>query len=72
MIKDPQCNLPKEDLAIQLSRALVALGKRDEAVKVLKESSSQGPAFSVLKQQLTAELDKLQKAPQPGSSPAQP
>jgi predicted negative regulator of RcsB-dependent stress response len=72
MIKDPQCNLPKEDLAIQLSRALVGLGKRDEAVKILKDSGSQGPAFSALKQQLTAELDKLQKAPATGSSPAQP
>jgi predicted negative regulator of RcsB-dependent stress response len=70
MIKDPQYNLPKEDLSIQLSRVLVAMGKRDEAVKVLREASAQGPAFSALKQQLTTELDKLQKANQTGSEPS--
>jgi predicted negative regulator of RcsB-dependent stress response len=69
LMKDPQCNLPREDLSIQLSQILVALGKRDEAVKVLQEASSQGPAFSVLKQQLTAELDKLQKASKAGLEP---
>jgi predicted negative regulator of RcsB-dependent stress response len=70
LIKDPQFNLPKEDLSIQLSQVLVSLGKRDEAVKVLQEASSQGPAFSLLKQQLTAELDKLQKTSNAGSEPA--
>jgi predicted negative regulator of RcsB-dependent stress response len=74
MMKDPKFDLPREDLSMQLSRVLVALGKRDEAVKVLQEASSQGPAFSVLKQQLTAELDKLRKASQAGAqqSPKQP
>jgi tetratricopeptide (TPR) repeat protein len=63
MVKDPQCRLPKEELSIQLSKALDAQGKRDEAIKVLREASSQGPAFSMLKQQVTMELDKLQKLP---------
>jgi len=70
LLKDPQCNLPREDLSIQLSQILVSLGKRDEAVKVLQEASSQGPAFSILMQQLTAELDKLQKTGKGGSEPA--
>ncbi len=67
MLRDPQCNLPKEDLSLQLSQVLVALGKREEAVKVLKDASSQGPAFGVFRQQLAAELDKLQKASKAGS-----
>ncbi len=61
MIKDPQCSIPKEDLSIELSRVLVAQGKRDEAIKVLRDASSQGVAMSALKQQVAAELDKIQK-----------
>ena len=70
MIKDPQCTLPKEDMSVQLSRVLVAQGKRDQAIKVLQEANSQGPAFSMMKQQLTQELDKLQKASKTGQEPA--
>jgi predicted negative regulator of RcsB-dependent stress response len=69
MLKDPQCQLPREDLSIQLARVLVAQGKRDQAVKLLKDASSQGPAFSVFKQQLVLELDKLQKIPVTASEP---
>ena len=69
LIKDPQCQLPKEDLSLQLSRVLVAQGKRDEAIKVLRDASSQGAAFSAIKQQLATELDKLQKASVAGSNP---
>ncbi len=74
MIKDPQCDLPKDELNIQLSRALVAQGKRDEAIKVLREASTQGAAFGVFKQQLIAELDRLQKSPGGGAEtqPAHP
>ena len=46
MIRDPQCDLPKEDLNIDLSKALVAQGKRDEAIKVLRDASAQGAQFS--------------------------
>jgi len=69
LIKDPQCQLPKGDLSLQLSRVLVAEGKRDEAMKVLRDASSQGAAFSALQQQLATELDKLQKSPVAGSNP---
>ena len=67
MIKDPQCQLPKEELTIQLSRDLVAQGKRDEAIKILREASAQGPTFETLKQKVAMELDKLLKAPVAGS-----
>jgi TolA-binding protein len=62
LIKDPQCDIPKEDLSIELSRVLVAQGKREEAIKVLRDAGSQGAAMSALKQQVAVELDKLQKA----------
>ncbi len=71
MIKDPKCDLPKEDLSLQLSRALDAQGKREEALKVLREAGSQGPSFSALRQKVLEELEKLEKAPK-GSSAAPP
>jgi predicted negative regulator of RcsB-dependent stress response len=61
MIRDPQCDLPKEDLNVDLARILAAQGKRDEAIKVLRDASAQGPQFSLLKQRLSTELEKLQK-----------
>jgi predicted negative regulator of RcsB-dependent stress response len=67
MIKDPQCDLPKEDLSIQLSRVLVAQGKRDEAIKVLREAESQSSAYGAFKQQVAAELDTLQRALKTGT-----
>jgi predicted negative regulator of RcsB-dependent stress response len=74
MIKDPQCDLQKEDLSIQLSRALVAQGKQDEAIRVLRDAGSQSPSFSTFKPQLMAELEKLLKLPKTGSElkPAKP
>jgi predicted negative regulator of RcsB-dependent stress response len=69
MIKDPKCDLPKEDLSLQLSRALVAQGKRDQAIKILSEANSQGAEFGIFKQKLAAELDKLQRASKTGSAP---
>ena len=68
MIKDPQCPLPKDQLSLELARSLVAQGNRAEAVKVLQDASAQGPSFSMLKQQLILELDKVQKAPATGSA----
>jgi tetratricopeptide (TPR) repeat protein len=61
MIKDPQCVLPKQDLSIDLSHVLVSLGKRDEAIKVLRDAGSQGPAFGMFQQQVAAELEKITK-----------
>ena len=69
LIKDPQCQLPKEDLSLQLSKVLVAQGKRDEAIKVLRDASSQGTAFSSYQQQVATELAKLQKSPAAATNP---
>jgi predicted negative regulator of RcsB-dependent stress response len=69
VIRDPQCDLPKEDLSLDLSKVLVAQGKRDEAIKVLRDATAQGAQFSLLKQRLVTELDKLQKGAKTGSQP---
>jgi predicted negative regulator of RcsB-dependent stress response len=69
MIRDPQCDLPKEDLSIDLAKVLVAQGKRDEAIKILRDASAQGAQFSLLKQRLMTELDKLEKRAKAGSQP---
>jgi predicted negative regulator of RcsB-dependent stress response len=69
MLKDSRCQLPREELSVQLAKVMVAQGKRDEAIKLLRDASSQGPEFSVFKQQLMTELDKLQKMPATASQP---
>ncbi|MDM7994804.1 MAG: tetratricopeptide repeat protein [Acidobacteriota bacterium] len=69
LIRDPQCQLPKGELSLQLSRVLVAQGKREEAIKVLRDASSQGAAFSSLQQKLATELDALQRKPVGGANP---
>jgi tetratricopeptide (TPR) repeat protein len=71
IIKDPQCDLQKDELNIQLSRVLVAEGKRDEAIKVLLDASTQNAELGPFKQQLMAELEKLQKASPAGTEPEQ-
>jgi predicted negative regulator of RcsB-dependent stress response len=74
LVKDPKCDLQKEDLSIQLSRVLVAQGKREDAIKVLNEANAQGPSFGRFQSRLTAELEKLQKSAKSGTDtqPAQP
>ncbi|MBN2319578.1 MAG: hypothetical protein JXR49_10900 [Acidobacteria bacterium] len=62
MINDAQYDLPKDDLSMQLARVLIAEGKNDEAVKVLQEATSQGSAYSSLRQKLMAELEKVQES----------
>jgi tetratricopeptide (TPR) repeat protein len=68
MIKDPQCDLPKEDLQIDLSRAYVAQGNRAEALKVLQQAQEGGGA-GMLQSQIFQELTRLQNpsgnAPRP-------
>jgi predicted negative regulator of RcsB-dependent stress response len=61
MLKDSKCDLPKEELSLQLSRVLVADGKKDEAVKVLREASEQAETLGAFGGQLLAEIEKLQK-----------
>lgn len=69
MIRDPQCQLPKGELSLQLSRVLMAQGKREEAIKVLRDAGSQGAAFSSIQQRLATELDKLQRQSAGGANP---
>ena len=70
MIKDPQCDLPKEDLSMQLSWILDAQGKRDQAIQVLKDAVSEGAEFNTFKQKVAAELEELEKASKSASKPA--
>jgi predicted negative regulator of RcsB-dependent stress response len=74
MIKDPQCNLPKDDLSLRLARVLVAQGKREEAIRVLTEANTQNLASGTFKQQITEELAKLQATakPNPEAQPSRP
>ena len=62
MIRDSKCDIPKEDLGMQLAVILVAAGKRDEAIRVLREASEASPIFGVYNQQLLAEIERLQSA----------
>lgn len=69
MLKDPQCDLPKEDLQVYLSRALVAQGKRDEAVKILKEAQDAGIGGGMLQSLIFQELSRIQSSS--GSGPVE-
>jgi hypothetical protein len=68
MLTDPQCDLPKEDLQIDLSRAYMAQGNRAEALKVLQQAQEQGSGGG-LQSLIFQELSRLQgrsgNAPRP-------
>ncbi len=59
MTKDPQCALPKAILQLDLARALESLGKRDEAIKILREARD-GSGRSMLVSMIIQELNKLE------------
>jgi len=59
MLKDPQCELPKEDLQLDLSRAFMAQGKRAEALKVLQEAQESGGG-GMLQSLIFQELGRIQ------------
>ncbi len=59
MLKDPQCDLPKEDLQLDLSRAFMAQGKRAEALKVLQEAQESGGG-GMLQSLIFQELGRIQ------------
>ena len=59
MLKDSQCKLPKAMLQLDLARSLAGLGKREEAVKVLKEARDAG-GRSMLVSMIVQELNKLE------------
>ncbi len=62
MVKDPQCELPREDLKLELSRALVGQGKRDEALKLLREARDDA-GRSMLQSMVAQELTRLEANP---------
>ena len=67
MINDPRCDIPKEYLGMQLAGILVAEGKRDEAINVLREASEASPIFGALNQILLDEIERIQRTvPAPG------
>jgi predicted negative regulator of RcsB-dependent stress response len=60
MINDPQCSLPKEDLKLDLARIYSAQGKRDEAIKLLRQARDEAGKSSLLSI-LTQELGRLEE-----------
>ncbi len=59
MIKDPQCELPKEELKLDLARVYDAQGKRDEAIKILRQAREEA-GKSMLQSMLSQELNRLE------------
>jgi predicted negative regulator of RcsB-dependent stress response len=69
MIGDPQCQLPKEELKLQLAQIYTSQGKKDQAIKTLREARDQAQASrSALQSQISQELTRLEGTNQP--SPA--
>ena len=69
IVKDPQCDLPKDDLNLNLARALAAQGKNDEAIIVLTEATSRYSTPGPFRQLMADELDRLQRATEMGTGP---
>lgn len=68
MLEDPQCDLPKDDLSLRLSRALVAQDRQDEAIAILTDASSQDITPGPYRQQVVEELQRLNRAVQKGTA----
>ena len=66
MLKDPQCDLPREDIQIDLARAYLAQGMRAEAIKILQEAQEAGSG-GMLQSLIFQELSRLQSGP--GNAP---
>jgi len=47
MVRDPQCELPKEELKLELARALKAQGKSEEALRILREARAESGRSSL-------------------------
>jgi predicted negative regulator of RcsB-dependent stress response len=61
MIKDPQCELPKEELKLQLSKVYMVQGKRDDALRVLREARTEAGRSS-LQTLIGQELSRIETA----------
>jgi predicted negative regulator of RcsB-dependent stress response len=71
MIKDPQCELPKEMLRLDLAKAYLASGNRAEAGKVLQQAKEESKP-SMLNSMVVTELEQLEKSPATGTGSPQP
>lgn len=58
MIQDPQCEIPKAELKLQLARTLIRMGKKEEAVKTLKEARD-AHGNSIFQSMMVQELNRL-------------
>jgi len=59
MIRDPQCDLPREDLNVDLARIYEAQGKPDEALKTLRKAREEG-ANSGFQPFIVQEINRLE------------
>jgi len=62
LIKDPQCDIPKEELKLQLARAFLSMGKKEDAIKTLKEAKADA-ARSTFQSLIMQELNRLEETP---------
>jgi predicted negative regulator of RcsB-dependent stress response len=62
MLKNPQCDLPRVDLLIDMSRVYMAQGKRADALKTLEEAQIAG-AGGMLQSLVFQELSRIQGTP---------
>jgi FimV-like protein len=68
MIRDPQCELPKDILRMDLAKAYLASGKREEAQKLLKEAREESKP-SILSSMMIREMERLEKTAPVSASP---
>jgi predicted negative regulator of RcsB-dependent stress response len=63
MLGDPQCELPQEDIKVQLAQVYAAEGKRDQALKAMREARDQAQLNrSMLAGQISQELTRLESS----------
>jgi len=68
MVSDPQSELPQEDVKIQLAQVYAAQGKRDQALKLLREARDQAQlSRSMLVGQIAKQLQQLESPAQPAN-----
>jgi tetratricopeptide (TPR) repeat protein len=70
MIGDPQCELPKEELKLQLAQVYTTQGKKDQALKLLREARDQAQVSrSMLQGIISQELTRMEGT---GNAPVSP
>ncbi len=73
MVADPQCQLPQDDMKIQLAQVYAAQGKRDQAIKILREARDQAQlSRSMMVGQISKELQQLESSGPSAPAPKPP